>query len=85
LRQRDRNSVRQLTGGSLPSNCGSAFASALPIRDGGLTPAALVLHTGVFAGEIATFAIHERMPTAVGGQPIRQRGNHEQGWLGNGR
>jgi len=43
LRQRDRNSVRQHAGGSLPSNCGSAFASASPRHTAGSRPPLLAL------------------------------------------
>jgi len=43
LRQRACNGVRQLTGGSLPSNCGSAFANASARHTAGSRPPLLVL------------------------------------------
>jgi len=60
LRHRDCTDARQRTVGSLPSNGASAFASALPIRHGGLTPVAPGARRSL-DGEKATFAMHKRV------------------------
>jgi len=49
--------------GSVPSNCGSAFASALPIRDGGLTPAA----------PAACAFVHRKSRNSVGWRTSREQ------------